>query len=77
MTDLTSLARMFVRRGYEWNFNDGRRVPKQKEIEEFVLRAVERLSDQPDLSQLEFGRLIVQKHGDFYDVYVQVAELEQ
>lgn len=64
---------MFSRRGYKWTFKDGTRTPTYGDITEYVLKAIDQLKDKPDLTQIEFGRLIVQKHGSFYDVYVQVA----
>lgn len=78
MLNFRSLARMFVRRGYKWNFKDGtRRIPTEKEINGAVMDAVDRLMDEPNLAQLEVGRLIVQKHDQRYDVYVHVGEVSR
>lgn len=68
---------MFVRRGYEWSIAGEHRVPTQKEIEEFVQKAVDELAGHPNLTQMEFGRLIVKNNGSFCDIYVHVAEVER
>lgn len=75
MLNTFEIAKYFAERGYQWTFTDGRRIPTEDEIENVITRAVDALADEPDLTQLEVGRLIVQKHGQFYDVYVHIAQL--
>lgn len=70
----TTVAEFFAQQGYEWNFKDGRRIPTEEEIDQTIGLAIDKLSEEPDLAQLEVGRLIVQRHGQFYDIYVHIAE---
>jgi hypothetical protein len=74
--NLSYLASVFADRGYEWSFTEGRRVPTQQEIEDFVRQGVEQLQGEDDLTQIEFGRLILQKQGSHYDIYVHAGEVK-
>lgn len=74
--NLFAIAQFFQQAGYEWKFKDGRHtVPTQEDIEEAVQGYIDVLANEPDLTQVEGGRLIVQKHENFYDVYVHIAEI--
>jgi hypothetical protein len=74
--NLFAVAQFFQQAGYEWKFKDGRHtVPTQEDIEEAVQNFMDVLADEPSLTQVEGGRLIVQKQGNFYDVYVHIAEI--
>lgn len=71
---LESIANWFQEADFKWKFKDGFRVPMLDDLDEAVTKAIDRLSDADDLTQIEFGRLIVQRNGNAYDVYVQMAE---
>lgn len=68
------IADIFGREGYAWRFSDGTRVPNEDEISKTVWAAIDALSTEPDNTQVEVGRLIVKKKGQFYDIYLHVAE---
>jgi hypothetical protein len=72
---LHKVANFYKEAGYQWKFKEGFRVPTEEEIETTVFLAIDALKTEPDRAQLEVGRLVVQKNGQFYDVYVQMAEI--
>lgn len=72
---LHAISVYFQQTGYMWKFKDGLRVPTLEEITESVERAIKSLEDKPDMTQIEFGRLIVQRNDTYYDVYVHIAAL--
>lgn len=74
MTPLQQIHDIFSRRGFVWNFSDGRRVPTEEELNSTILNAIEALKPEADNTQLEVGRLIVRKSGSYYDVYVHLLE---
>lgn len=71
---IESIANFFQASEFKWKFKDGYRVPTLDDIDDYVTQAIDKLVDEPDLAQIEFGRLIVQKNGTSYDVYVHMAE---
>lgn len=73
---LDRIARLFQESEFKWKFKDGYRVPTFEEIGDAVNRAIVTIADEPDLTQIEFGRLIVQKTAGHYDVYVHAYEVE-
>lgn len=72
---LDRIAHLFQASELKWKFKDGYRVPTLDEIDDAVIRAIDAIADEPDLTQIEFGRMIVQKNGQGFDVYVHMAEL--
>lgn len=72
---IASIAHVFQSANLHWKFKDGYRVPTVEEIDDAVIRAMDALRDEADLTQIEFGRMIVQKNGQAYDVYVQMHEI--
>lgn len=70
------IHRVFEGQGYRWKFADGSRVPTEAELNTVVLNAIDALKEEEDNTQLEVGRLIVKKSGQFYDVYVHLAEYQ-
>lgn len=71
---LDRIAHLFQASNLKWKFKDGYKVPTVDDISDAVFKAIDTLADEPDLTQLEFGRLIVQKSGQFYEVYMHMAE---
>lgn len=72
---LERISDFFQESGFVWKFKDGTRVPSHDEITEVVLKAIEVLSGQPDKTQMEVGRLVIQRNDQFYDLYVHMAEI--
>lgn len=75
MNDLEPISDFFQKSGFVWKFADGTRVPSHDEITEVVLKAIEVLSDQPDKTQVEVGRLVIQRNGSWYDLYCHMAQI--
>jgi hypothetical protein len=70
------IAKVFEDQGYTWKFKDGTRVPTAMEIHTTTFQAIDALADEPDNSQIEVGRLIIKKHGSWYDLFVHLAEFQ-
>lgn len=73
---VNEIADLFKRGNYKWKFTDGHRVPTRDEIQTTILNAIDALKDEGNNTQVEMGRLIVKKSGQFYDVYVHLAEYQ-
>lgn len=73
---LERIANLFRDSGFRWRFKDGDfRVPTLDDMDDAVGRAIEAIANEPDLTQIEFGRLIVRKDGQAFDVFVHLAEV--
>lgn len=77
MTNIHTLASLFEERGYEWSFRDNKRVPTQAEVDGAILEAIDKIKDSDNLTQIEFGRMIIQKDGPRYNLYVFIGEVGQ
>lgn len=70
------IADLYRKHGYSWKFSDGQRIPNGEEIQKTIFAAIDALKDEDDNTQLEVGRLIVKKRGQFFDVFMMVAEYQ-
>lgn len=70
------LASEFETRVYQWKVDGKFITPTAADIEKLVDNAVTALYSEPDGSCFERGRLIVQKNGTKYDVYLHYGEVK-
>lgn len=61
---------IFDDKGYTWTVDGLSTVPTERDILETMEQMAKRLSEEPDGSWLELGRLIFIKTGSLIDVYV-------
>ena len=65
----SELADHFERNEWTWKLDNKDIVPREEDFLEALDKAAERLYDSPDGTQMEVGRLIIQKQGDRFYVY--------
>jgi len=69
------ISEFFADRGWTWNLKRGRMVtPSESDVQAALDEAAKQLYNQPVGTQLEVGRLIIQKKHTGHDVYVYVGE---
>lgn len=49
-------------------------IPEAEDIKRVVDGAVKELTEEPDGSLIEIGRLIIQKNGKSIDLYLHIGE---
>lgn len=75
MSVTDEIARIFRKNGWTWNIKDKSSiVPDEDDIEAALDEAARVLYNEPVGTQLEVGRLIVQKKHNGHDVYIFVGE---
>ena len=67
------IAEIFEKHGWEWNLKKGTTIPDSWDIEQALDEAARLLYNEPVGTQLEVGRLIIQKKHRGHDVYVYVG----
>lgn len=72
-----NLAAWFKANGWTWHLLNNRTVvPDETDIEEALDAAAKRLYTSPVGTQLEVGRLIIQKTHKGHDVYIYYGSYE-
>lgn len=71
----SKIADWFAENGWTWNLKGGRTVvPTDSDVERALDEAVKQLYNEPVGTQLQVGRLIIEKKNQGYDVYMYVGE---
>jgi hypothetical protein len=71
------LESLFLVKGYHWNIGGNLIIPNADDIRMLIDKAKAELSDEPDNTQLQVGRLIIKKQNGHYDVYVMIGEASE
>lgn len=59
----------FLTHNFEWRYDQELRTPLPDEIHEGLDRLIDRLSDEPDGTGIESGRIYINKTNGEYNVY--------
>lgn len=75
--DYRGLEGLFKERGIKWRIDGELKEPSANDIWRVCAEARKQLAALPPggQPQLEIGRLIIQKNGLHYDVYVHIGEI--
>ena len=69
------ISEFFTRMGWTWNLRGGRVVtPSEEDVLAALDEAAKQLYNQPVGTQLQVGRLIIEKKHRGHDVYMYVGE---
>lgn len=69
------LETLFMVKDYQWKIDGALRFPNADEIRQTIEKAMAELSDEPNGTQIEVGRLIIKKHSEGYAIYTLVGEV--
>ena len=70
-----NLAGQFLLLGYEWNFEDGKRVPTSEDIQQALARMREVLYNDEEAKYIEMGRLVLKREAQGDEVYLYMGDL--
>lgn len=75
--DYRRLESLFKEQGIQWKIDGELKAPTANDIWRVVTESRRQLAELPPggQPQLEIGRLIVQKNGLHYDVYLHMGEI--
>jgi hypothetical protein len=72
------LAELFKANGYEWSYKGGeKRTPTAEELSILIGQAKVELNGDPEATQIEVGRLVIKKNGNYIDVFVHAQEFRR